>query len=124
MEAWLVMVLLIALAAWWLITTVNRGASKREIQPDYSAADIAINSKTGEIWMHNANKHRVVAKQDIQNYKHEWTEVNKGRRLYTQDHHIVFTIRDLKAPRFVVNFRTAEEARDWKERLDVFFSNY
>lgn len=113
-------------------------SGKESIDPDISSRNLAINSVTGKLWMKNGRDERVLDKQDIHSYIHQWTEVKGGSlgvkvvgipfnlpgggRISTKNHQIVFTIRDLKAPRFVVNFDTPEEGQEWNDRLEMFLS--
>ncbi len=122
-------VIILAIAAAIVILIIKQKSinnsvkdSRASINPDFASDNIAVNSGTGQIWMRNSHDIRIVSKSEVQNYAHEWTAVNRGATVSSHTHHIIFTISDLKNPRFVVNFATPRTAKEWKQRLDVFFS--
>lgn len=101
----------------------NKGSGKREeISPDFVARNLAINSSTGQVWMQGGKAERVVSKTDIQGFVHEWRQRSSVVHTVSDNHHFVFTIRDIKNPRFVVYFDSSREATEWKQRLDVFLN--
>lgn len=124
MEGIFLLVLIVAVVAYIAYARFNTWqtskAAKRAIQPDFATGDIAINSTTGEIWLGDFPHCRVLQKDQILAISHEWMNINKRASVSSHDHHFVFTINDLKAPRSVIYFRNEREAKEWEARLDVF----